>query len=94
MKKLALNLEALTVESFETSRELERRGTVHGLSESTANQIICTCESDNGTCGDSCDGGCGSDYYSCNGTCGGATCGFCTRDVTCATGNQVQCSCV
>jgi hypothetical protein len=92
MKKLALNLEELAVESFETSRGLDRRGTVYGLSESTEAQIICTCASDNGTCDDSCEGGCGS-CYSCNGTCDGATCGFCTRDVTCATGNQIQCSC-
>lgn len=95
MKKLMLNLEALSVESFETSRGLMERGTVRGASESTANQIICTCNSDNGTCDASCDGGCGTDYtcQSCNGTCGGDTCGFCTRDLTCATGNQIQCSC-
>jgi hypothetical protein len=92
MKKLALNIEELAVESFETSRDLEIRGTVRGASESTEHQIICTCESDNGTCDASCNGGCGTDYNSCNGTCGD-TCGFCTRDATCATGYQIQCSC-
>ena len=43
------------------------------------------------------DAGCGSGYFSCDGSCGGTcagdTCGFCTRDLTCATGNQIQCSC-
>lgn len=94
MKKLALNIDELAVESFETSRDLLARGTVRGASESTEFQIICTCDSDNGTCDDSCQGGCGTgSTCSCNGTCGGDTCGFCTRDATCATGFQVQCSC-
>ena len=93
MKKLALNLDELAVESFETSRNLLLRGTVRGASESTEVQIICTCDSDDGTCDDSCNpGGCGSGN-SCNGTCAGDTCGFCTRDATCATGFQIQCSC-
>lgn len=91
MQKLTLNLDELYVESFETSRGLLERGTVRGASESTANQIICTCDSDNGTCDASCQGGCGT--QSCGGTCGGATCGFCTQDLTCATGHQIQCSC-
>ncbi|HET7230512.1 MAG TPA: pinensin family lanthipeptide [Longimicrobium sp.] len=94
MKKLALNIEELAVESFETSRDMERRGTVRGASESTEFQIICTCDSDNGTCDASCQGGCGTGYTcSCNGTCGGDTCGPCTNDFTCATGFQIQCSC-
>jgi hypothetical protein len=78
------------VESFETSEDLAGRGTVRG-NESTGFEIICTCDSENGTCDESCQGGCGT--YSCGGTCGGETCGFCTHEQTCATGNQIICSC-
>jgi hypothetical protein len=94
MKKLALNIEDLAVESFETSEDLAGRGTVRGL-ESTGFEIICTCDSDNGTCDESCQGGCGTDYTcnSCNGTCGGASCGLCSNEPTCATGHQIICSC-
>jgi hypothetical protein len=82
MKKIVLNLNALRVESFETTgRAVERRGTVHaaGASEDTG------CESEGltycGSCGptDCLDPSCGPPCeptfpYSCWGTCIGETC--------------------
>lgn len=92
MKKLALNLDDLSVESFETDPEAPQRGTVMA-NVTTGNQIICECTYDIGscdytcpdTCANSCGGGCGGS--------GGCGSGFCTREQTCATGNQIICEC-
>ncbi|HEX8391928.1 MAG TPA: pinensin family lanthipeptide [Longimicrobium sp.] len=77
MKKLSLNLDALTVESFETSRDGDARGTVVGnraVSDTTCFQEICdcpsgsgwTCEpSQNGTCEATCDFTCPVDCFYC-----------------------------
>jgi hypothetical protein len=59
MKKLALNLEDLTVTSFETSRTEAGRGTVRGNEATHGN----TCA---GTCAFSCAGTCD---ISCNPSC-------------------------
>ena len=73
MKKLKLDLEDLSVESFATTPEPRREGgTVFGQQCTCYTQCTCpgcpTCDAScNGTCGGTCDA-------SCNGTCGG-TCG-------------------
>lgn len=68
MKKLALALEDLSVESFDTTAHSgPRAGTVqgHDISDSTCYEVDCWCgtrvscaESCNGTCEDSCNGTC------------------------------------
>jgi hypothetical protein len=63
--KLALDLDALTVESFDTSGPRMVAGTVRGndISDTTCQQIICDCPTGSGstcvdTCGDTCDDTC------------------------------------
>jgi hypothetical protein len=86
--KLSLNLDDLTVDSFDTTRPEKAKGTVFGEQCTCYTQCTCpgcpTCyESCNGTCGDtcyytcddaSCAGTCASCGASCNGTCAGYTC--------------------
>jgi hypothetical protein len=88
MKKLALNVDDLAVESFETGTEKAPRGTVMA-NVTTGNQIICECTYDIGSCDYTCPDTCAN---SCDGGCGGGT-GFCTNDETCATGHQIICEC-
>ncbi|HYW11556.1 MAG TPA: pinensin family lanthipeptide [Longimicrobium sp.] len=95
--KIRLSLEALTVESFETSAANARRGTVHGnaCSDSTCFQFICDITNggrDNGTCDYSCGDPC-STNVNCSGGTGGTGTGPGTRDETCATGDQFICRC-
>ncbi len=50
MKKLKIELDALTVESFETAQPaLDARGTVHGEAAPTLYQISCYCTYPTGT---------------------------------------------
>jgi hypothetical protein len=64
MRKLKLELEELSVESFDTAQETEERGTVHG------NYVTQFCSGANGfTCFESCGGSCAD-------TCG-ASCDTC-----------------
>ena len=79
MKKMKLNLDALGVESFDTSGADAKRGTVFG--EQCTCYTNCTCPgcptcyaSCNGTCGGTC--GENTCAASCNGTCGAATCDY------------------
>jgi hypothetical protein len=74
MKKIRLNLDALSVESFDTTAaEAKARGTVHGNAESF--QVYC---SDGSTCYESACGSCVSQCGSCNdATCGETYCGSC-----------------
>lgn len=92
MRKLTLELEALTVESFAADGAAEARGTV------AARQFTVyadECVTPNGTCERDC-----SDHLSCWGTCNscagtcGATCGGWTCGATCAgcTG-ETDCGC-
>jgi hypothetical protein len=70
--KLKLNLEDLTVDSFDTTRPPPKKGTVFGEQ--------CTCYT-NCTCP-----GCPTCYASCNGTCAGTcenTCANTCDDATC-----------
>jgi hypothetical protein len=88
--KLKLDLDQLTVDSFDTSATDKPRGTVFGEQ--------CTCWTACGqntcpgcpTCDATCNGSCGATCAgSCYGTCGEATCGYscdgwCTQyDATC-----------
>ncbi len=52
MKKLRLMLDELAVETFETVKPVERRGTVVGRADSSADRFACAAE---------CSGGCYSD---------------------------------
>ena len=89
MNKLKLNLDQLTVESFNTdASEVARRGTVRAHSElciPTYGPITCgdSCDTCDNTCYDSCGASCGgcSGGYACGGTCGSScvnpTCNTC-----------------
>jgi hypothetical protein len=100
--KFRLDPEALQVESFETERLKDGKGTVFGhdsypLSQSTCHEILCGCTYPGGTCDLSCMGDpCQPTNVNCNGCGGGSgnTCG-CQNSLedTCATGRQIQCSC-
>lgn len=60
MEKISLNLDALLVESFDTTSDMEQpRGTVRGAEASEATDCLFTCgHSCEVTCGDSCHGSC------------------------------------
>ena len=75
MKKLALNLDDLTVTSFETSRATAGRGTVRGNEATHGNTCAGTCAF---TCGGTCQISCDP---SCISTCPVAPCY--TGDATC-----------
>ncbi len=94
MRKLTLNLEDLSVDSFDTTATHRPKGTVFG--EQCTCYTNCTCPgcptcaaSCNGTCDASCNGSCGVTCdASCNGTCGWScdySCGTCEGAETCAT---------
>lgn len=88
MKKIRLDLDALSVSSFDTSAAEEPTGTVMGHIPPETYARYC---SDGTTCIDSCD------YASCAGTCAATDCGTCaaTDCGTCATncGTCVDPSC-
>jgi hypothetical protein len=63
--KLKLNLDELTIDSFDTTAGEKGRGTVMGEEQ-------CTCWTQ---CGQNTCPGCPTCDASCNGTCGAATCG-------------------
>src|SRR6476620_5056774 len=75
MKKLALDLDGLSVESFDTAPAAGRGGTVHARSGTTYADESC-----NGTC----DASCPSWGGTCAGSCAGATCGSTCDYATCA----------
>jgi hypothetical protein len=71
MQKLKLQLEDLSVESFDTTAPAKAKGTVFGEQCTCYTNCTCpgcpTCEAScNGTCDASCNGTCDA---SCNGTC-------------------------
>ena len=74
--KLELNLDELTVDSFDTTISEKPQGTVFG--EQCTCHTACTCP------------GCPTCYASCNGTCGG-TCGENTCAADC-NGTCVNCT--
>jgi hypothetical protein len=81
--KLKLQLEDLTVDSFDTSSTEKPKGTVFG--EQCTCYTNCTCPGCP-TCDASCNGTCGG---SCNGTCGASCYGTCD----CQTNNTCNYSC-
>jgi len=77
MRKLKLELEELSVESFETAGEAEERGTVRGNSFPTrfAQCITNACSGADGvTCDETCGYTC---YATCGETCGANSCDGC-----------------
>ncbi len=97
MKKLALNLEDLAVESFDTSGKAAARGTVIGHDETTGPYVVCSCApTPNHTEQVSCNGTCDNSacYGTCDASCGG-TCDYtcdCTGDFRCTeSGGQRIC---
>ena len=98
MKKLALRLEDLRIDSFSTTPVEKEKGTVFG--EQCTCYTNCTCPgcptcyaSCGGTCDASCNGSCGASCggtcdvscdYSCGGTCDYSCGGGYTCDPTCA----------
>lgn len=79
MKKLALNVDELRVDSFDTASIPDVRGTVNGhyTIDTTCVQTCTTCQNScRGTCDWSCQGSCDNTcQYTCNLTCP-YTCGF------------------
>jgi hypothetical protein len=86
--KLKLNLEQLSVDSFDTTEAQTPKGTVFGEQCTCYTNCSCpgcpTCDAScNGTCDASCNGTCGA--YSCGGSCDYTCDGYCTvNDYTCA----------
>lgn len=84
MKKLALKLDELRVDSFATeSKQLDLRGTVEGH-----NSLNGTCPFTCYTCQASCPGSCA---YSCQGTCAGTCQNTCPGTCVYTCGNTCQC---
>jgi hypothetical protein len=99
--KLSLNLDDLSVDSFDTTSSEKATGTVFGEQCTCYTQCTCpgcpTCDAScNGTCGDTCAGTCAytCDDASCAGTCGDYTCGGYTCDfrAACYTAAQTNCN--
>ena len=86
--KLKLNLEDLSVDSFDTTRSERPKGTVFGEQCTCYTNCTCpgcpTCDAScNGTCDASCNGTCDA---SCNGTCDAScygTCGISCNETAC-----------
>lgn len=98
MKKLILNLDELTVESFDTtSVERPRRGTIHGadVSDTTCDQVYCDCPTNGFECETNRD--CPEETFdTCAATCGASCTFFCTRTCppnTCAYTCGASCGC-
>ena len=80
--KLKLNLDQLTVDSFDTSAPKAEKGTVFGEQCTCYTNCTCpgcpTCDAScNGTCGGTCgDNTCAESCYGSCETCGGDTCDY------------------
>jgi hypothetical protein len=88
--KLKLNLEQLSVDSFDTTETEKPKGTVFGEQCTCYTNCTCpgcpTCDAScNGTCVASCNGTCAASCYgTCGATCGYSCDGYCTQyDATC-----------
>ena len=78
--KLKLNLDELSVDSFDTQVTEKEKGTVFGEQQCTC-VTLCTCPgcpTCDASCGGTCGATCGQNTCaaSCYGTCGGATCAY------------------
>ena len=88
MGKLKLNLDQLTVDSFDTSATAQKRGTVVGEEQCTcpsACDTACTCPG----C-DTCDWS-ECNQQSCAGSCAGSTCDYYTQCYPCGTRGAYTC---
>ena len=89
MPKLKLDVNQLTVDSFDTETPKPRAGTVFGEQCTCYTNCTCpgcpTCDAScNGTCGGTCEASCnGTCDYSCNGTCDYYCGGGTINDGTC-----------
>jgi hypothetical protein len=86
--KLKLNLDELTVDSFDTTRSERPKGTVFGEQCTCYTNCTCPgCPTCDASCNGTCNGTCGENtcQASCNGTCD-YSCGYCgtQNDYTCA----------
>ncbi len=84
--KLKLNLEDLSVDSFDTTRPAHKQGTVFGEQCTCYTQCTCPgCPTCDASCNGTCAGTCGENtcVASCNGTCAPATCRFSCGYTTC-----------
>jgi hypothetical protein len=98
--KLSLNLDDLTVDTFDTTVTQKAKGTVFG--EQCTCYTNCTCpgcptcyQSCNGTCGDTCAGTCYNtcDDYTCGNTCNcGAYSDVCNSNQPCPTALYSACN--
>ena len=78
--KLKLNLDDLAVDSFDTSRRPEKRGTVFGEQCTCYTQCTCPgCPTCDNTCNATCDATCAY-------TCDDATCPYTCDDASCGGG--------
>jgi hypothetical protein len=99
MGKLRLDLDQLTVDSFDTSETAAEKGTVFGEQCTCYTNCTCPgCPTCDNTCGDSCNGTCVDNTceFSCYGTCHEYSCwDTCAGQYTCdtATGDQIICMC-
>jgi len=91
--KLRLNLDDLSVDSFDTTQSEKPRGTVFGEQCTCYTQCTCPgCPTCDATCAYTCDDAtcpqCPTCAASCNGTCAGdtcgGTCGYTCYEATCA----------
>lgn len=95
MRKRRLNIDELSIESFETDALAEPRGTVEARQTGPFEPVSCACATDEfiscpftcgfyscegNTCAATCNPTCGA---SCNGTCGYTCEGTCFGDLTC-----------
>jgi hypothetical protein len=97
--KLTLNLDDLTVDTFDTTAAARAKGTVFGEQCTCYTQCTCpgcpTCyESCNGTCGATCPATCYNtcDDYTCAAGCGGAYSDMCNSNQPCPTALYSACN--
>ena len=84
--KLKLDLDELTIDSFDTTRPSRSKGTVFGEQCTCYTQCTCPgCPTCDASCDGTCGGTCGENTCaaSCNGTCGAATCGYSCHQTHC-----------
>jgi hypothetical protein len=90
MNKLKLNLDELSVESFDTTKSEKSKGTVFGEQCTCYTQCTCPgCPTCDGTCPATCPYTC--DDASCGASCGGSC--DCSNDYTCEGCTQYDATC-
>ena len=97
MAKLRLDLDELSVESFDTAARAEEKGTVFGEQCTCYTNCTCPgCPSCDETCADTCGASCLETCVTCDPTCRDYSCwDTCAGQYTCesVTGNQIICMC-